>query len=387
MHLITTYLILLSIISILCYPTRPLDERAPELAWQAWLLVDDQNQNRQNNDPAQSVRRRITPKSVFIAPTFSPELLPPCADGYRSDTMGRCIKIIKLDESAHLNFILEKLNEKFAPDFGDYNEYDDDEESGLMTDGPEKVNIPLIDGDNVGDINDNTNIAIVVAPTNTNFPLNVDKRAKVDVKRNGNDETTTTTTSLTEETTLETTTDVNFESTTDSFETTTVGTTLMTSTTDLPTETTTDFETTTTTTVPTTSFQPTVHPTNLLSNPIRFPNVDSETNRRFVRFPSDLDSQTTPASVVVLTKRPIEQQNNNHRSRDRNLFVLPTNWNQSSLLQQHKPVVFRFSRKHTYVDTQQFNKRPDYYRTVPSDDLSYIFGFKHKQNNINSSIR
>lgn len=167
----------MSYYSVFCHPSRPLNERSTELAWQAWLLVDDQNQNRQNNSEA-VMRRRITPKSIFIAPTFSPEALPECAEGYRADSMGRCIQIIKLDEDAQLDFLLQRLNEKL----GDFEDYEDEEEmERLPTPGPFQVNIPLDEnGDSSGSDPD---IAIVVAPTNGNFDLTKDIVKKINVKR------------------------------------------------------------------------------------------------------------------------------------------------------------------------------------------------------------
>lgn len=157
--------------SVFCFPSRPLNERSTELAWQAWLLVDDQNQNK-HYDPETFTRRRITPKSVFIAPTFTPESLPACAEDYRPDSMGRCIKIIKLDEEAHSKFLLERLNAQF----GNYDdEIEDDSQEDMPTAGPFQLNIPLDGGasdeqfrDRPGD---NLDIAIVVAPTNGNFAL------------------------------------------------------------------------------------------------------------------------------------------------------------------------------------------------------------------------
>ncbi|KAF5285791.1 hypothetical protein FQA39_LY04252 [Lamprigera yunnana] len=152
-----------------CHPSRPLNERSTELAWQAWLLVDDQNQNK-HQDLDTFTRRRITPKSVFIAPTFSPESLPACAEGYRADSMGRCIRIIKLDEEAHLDFLLEKLNAQF----GNYDDNDEDGQEEEQTSGPFQLNIPL-NGETrpTKDNDDNLDIAIVVAPTNGNFVIDV----------------------------------------------------------------------------------------------------------------------------------------------------------------------------------------------------------------------
>ncbi|KAK9885516.1 hypothetical protein WA026_011009 [Henosepilachna vigintioctopunctata] len=92
---IISLLLFLSGWTISCFPTKPLNERSTELTWQAWLLIDESQNKHQDN----SLRRRITPKSVFIAPTFSPENFPECSEGYQSDSMGRCIKIIMLNKS------------------------------------------------------------------------------------------------------------------------------------------------------------------------------------------------------------------------------------------------------------------------------------------------
>lgn len=160
--------------TVFCHPSRPLNERSTELAWQAWLLVDDQNQNK-HHDLDSFTRRRITPKSVFIAPTFSPESLPACAEGYRADSMGRCIRIIKLDEEAHLDFLLEKLNAQF----GNYDEEEDSQEE-MPTPGPFQLNIPLNGGSRPGkDDEESLDIAIVVAPTNGNFALDVNFKNSV----------------------------------------------------------------------------------------------------------------------------------------------------------------------------------------------------------------
>lgn len=131
-----------------CYPTKPLNERSTELTWQAWLLIDE-SQNKQQDS---TLKRRITPKSVFIAPTFSPESLPECSEGYQSDPMGRCIKVIMLNKELHLDFLLQQLNQKFGG-MEDY-EYEDE-----TTSGPLNINIPL------NAVQEETDVAIVVAPT------------------------------------------------------------------------------------------------------------------------------------------------------------------------------------------------------------------------------
>lgn len=159
--------LLVSVCSVSCFPSRPLNDRPSELAWQAWLLVDSQNQLNNESD------RRITPKSVFIAPKLGQrnDSLPDCADGYRADAMGRCIKFVKVDEAAHLNFLLNRLNQMYAAQSSE--EYEETEES-MPTAGPLQVNIPLGQAE---DSDSNTEIEIVVAPTNGQFD------DKVNVKR------------------------------------------------------------------------------------------------------------------------------------------------------------------------------------------------------------
>lgn len=128
--------VLLGACSITCFPSRPLSDRPSELTWQDWLLVDSQNQLQNESD------RRITPKSVFIAPKLGQRnnTLPDCADGYRADSMGRCIKFVKVDEAAHLNFLLSRLNEMYAANSEEDIEESDESEP---TAGPLQFNIPL----------------------------------------------------------------------------------------------------------------------------------------------------------------------------------------------------------------------------------------------------
>jgi len=57
-----------------------------------------------------SAGRRITPKSVFVAPSFSK-----CSDGYRPDTMGRCVKVVKLNQAAQWDFLLKQLSSMYGP--------------------------------------------------------------------------------------------------------------------------------------------------------------------------------------------------------------------------------------------------------------------------------
>lgn len=53
--------------------------------------------------------RRITPKSVFVAPAFNK-----CSDGYRADSMGRCVKVVKLNQEAQRDFLMNKFNSQFG---------------------------------------------------------------------------------------------------------------------------------------------------------------------------------------------------------------------------------------------------------------------------------
>lgn len=120
--LLLYFLTVLSLTS--CFPSRPLNERSTELALQAWILFEQDQQDNNDNvhqddgggNPLAGHRRRITPKSVFLVPTFSPDSLPPCADGYKADAMGRCLKIVKIDNSAHLDYLFKVLMQKFQPE-------------------------------------------------------------------------------------------------------------------------------------------------------------------------------------------------------------------------------------------------------------------------------
>lgn len=121
-----------------CAPTtRPLEHSPSDLAWDAWL----QQGSRQAAPP-----RRITTKSLFVFPHLGPESLPACADGYRPDSMGRCVKVVKVDETAHLEFLLQKLNSQFATETseGQDEAYDYDiEPESTDALGPFQFSIPL----------------------------------------------------------------------------------------------------------------------------------------------------------------------------------------------------------------------------------------------------
>lgn len=99
--------------------------------WQAWLLVDAQGAYQPGLDSA-TLLRRITPKSVFIAP-----VLPACAEGYHADKMGRCVKSISLNATAHKDFILERLKLMFGNTQTSKN-------NQKKSTGPLQLNIPLM---------------------------------------------------------------------------------------------------------------------------------------------------------------------------------------------------------------------------------------------------
>ncbi|CAL7940771.1 unnamed protein product [Xylocopa violacea] len=109
-----------------------------DLAWQAWLLLDSQTGAHSSLDSA-TFLRRITPKSVFIAPKLP--VLPPCADGYRADSRGRCIKNVNIDHRAQLDFILQGLNNRYANQ-GSF-EASASNDNLRKSSGPLQLNIPL----------------------------------------------------------------------------------------------------------------------------------------------------------------------------------------------------------------------------------------------------
>ncbi|PSN49183.1 hypothetical protein C0J52_10909 [Blattella germanica] len=91
------------------------DKDVSNLGWQAWLLVDPEPSKDSYEEEEQPKTRRITPKSVFIAPAFSgAPPLPDCAEGYRADSMGRCVKLVQLNHAAQLNFLLQRLNAMYS---------------------------------------------------------------------------------------------------------------------------------------------------------------------------------------------------------------------------------------------------------------------------------
>lgn len=110
-----------------------------ELAWQAWLVVANKPDAESSFESA-TVPRRISPKSVFVAPP-----LQGCPDGYKADVYQRCIKdTIQINYKAHLEFLLQRLKANFPSTV----KLDDSAATGpdLKTSaasGPTQVNISL----------------------------------------------------------------------------------------------------------------------------------------------------------------------------------------------------------------------------------------------------
>ncbi|XP_076243129.1 uncharacterized protein LOC143184638 [Calliopsis andreniformis] len=108
-----------------------------DLNWQAWFLFDTPTRSHSGMDSG-NIFRRITPKSVFIAPALP--ALPPCAEGYRADTMGRCIKNVNIDQDAHIGFLLQRLNDRYGNRGGN----SEPSNSHKKSSGPFQLNIPLL---------------------------------------------------------------------------------------------------------------------------------------------------------------------------------------------------------------------------------------------------
>ncbi|XP_033334465.2 uncharacterized protein LOC117225211 isoform X1 [Megalopta genalis] len=113
-----------------------------DLAWQAWLLLDSQTGAHSGMDSA-TFLRRITPKSVFIAPALP--ALPPCAEGYQADTMGRCVKNVNIDQEAHFVFLLQQLNSRYGNRGGSSDSFNNNQKK---SNGPLQLNIPLLPSSN-----------------------------------------------------------------------------------------------------------------------------------------------------------------------------------------------------------------------------------------------
>ncbi|XP_066139956.1 uncharacterized protein [Euwallacea fornicatus] len=398
-HLNYLLLVLSLFVTVRAFPSGLLNEKNRDVSWEAWLLVDDQNHKQAHE---MTPKRRIVPKSVFVAPTFSLENLPPCAEGYSSDPMGRCVKIIKIDESKHLEFLMQKLNAQFGSSL-DYETILDEEANSQQ---PTKVDIPLFGDYEVDYTNDTPeeveemDMAIIVTPTTRESEGDSSKGGDK-TEEDGYEEqlrklvTTSTeasttqtelvTTELVTTTFLRDTTEVLTQPTTAEIETTTV--------TAVPTTTTTEMTTLAeevTTTMPssTTPKITTYHPVATTYHPladVKFTGIGSKT-RNLVRFPMEESpitrSRPEAAGFVRFPDMDskIQQEGVNHHTRDvdrqtgnffneiatapplekahKTLFTLPPKWSP----QDPKPIILR---------------------SLPVEDLTYLFGYKNGQSSQN----
>ncbi|XP_039290929.1 mucin-12 [Nilaparvata lugens] len=105
---LTLLLHLFTISSSATVQARSLD--GADQRWRDWLLVEDTAPADVASAPGALVRR-ITPKSVFVAPNFHPG----CKEGQQIDAQGRCVQIVRVDQAAHLDFLLKRFNSMFAP--------------------------------------------------------------------------------------------------------------------------------------------------------------------------------------------------------------------------------------------------------------------------------
>lgn len=111
-----------------------------ELAWQAWLLVDGHPGSQASGamDSA-SLLRRITPKSIFIAPA-----LTECPEGYQDDTMNRCVKDVNIDHQAHMGFLVERLKAIYGNVGKPQASSSSSSSASSIPTGPLQLSIPLI---------------------------------------------------------------------------------------------------------------------------------------------------------------------------------------------------------------------------------------------------
>lgn len=93
------------LLTLLASTTGALDK--PDISWGDWIIIED---TAPADSGASLLLRRITPKSVFVAPNFNN-----CPEGYRQDALGRCVKLVQVNKQAQWNFFLEKLNSMYAP--------------------------------------------------------------------------------------------------------------------------------------------------------------------------------------------------------------------------------------------------------------------------------
>ncbi|KAJ9586964.1 hypothetical protein L9F63_019455, partial [Diploptera punctata] len=116
-------------------------ERSILMDYPSWLLADSDDPKITFEEESLKTRK-ITPKSVFIAPAFSGSSpSPDCPLGYKADANGKCIKLVQLNRPAQLDFLLQRLNAMYStlPTI----ENDENDESSDSDSGPLHITIPL----------------------------------------------------------------------------------------------------------------------------------------------------------------------------------------------------------------------------------------------------
>uniref|UniRef100_A0A1B6DM34 Uncharacterized protein n=1 Tax=Clastoptera arizonana TaxID=38151 RepID=A0A1B6DM34_9HEMI len=93
------------LLTLLASTTGALDK--PDISWGDWIIIDDTGTG---DSGASLLLRRITPKSVFVAPNFNS-----CPEGYSQDSLGRCVKIVQINKQAQWNFFLDKIKAMYSP--------------------------------------------------------------------------------------------------------------------------------------------------------------------------------------------------------------------------------------------------------------------------------
>ncbi|XP_044575696.1 putative uncharacterized protein DDB_G0292292 [Cotesia glomerata] len=119
-------------ISILEDPQHP-----SALAWSVLLLADSSVLD------SPSPPRRITPKSIFIAPP-----LQTCPEGYQPDSMNRCVKDVNINQEAYFDFLLQRLNAMYGnlgnPQHSNPPSSSSSSPSSNGSLGPFQLNIPIV---------------------------------------------------------------------------------------------------------------------------------------------------------------------------------------------------------------------------------------------------
>ncbi|KAI4494095.1 hypothetical protein M0802_009249 [Mischocyttarus mexicanus] len=77
------------------------------------ILVDSQAGGDNANLDSANVTRKIIRKSIFFAPS-----LIKCPEGYRPDTLDRCVKDVEMNHNMQLDFLLKRISTKFFQKLG-----------------------------------------------------------------------------------------------------------------------------------------------------------------------------------------------------------------------------------------------------------------------------